>query len=366
MRTRRRGARPATCSRLANAATCRPTPFVRRRRRVSARCTRWRPRTSPARTTWRCCSTGRVRRRYRRSSATGVSSTASTPPSPSALEAAPETCVSTGRSGRAPPPCTSPTTTTRRACGARYISDEQAVAHVRACTQAGLQAGFHCIGDAAVDTAVGCGRRRRPRDGRGERPGGAPPPRARGDGRRRRRWPRWHGWASWPACSRRSTPRGAARRACTPGAWVTDRAATLNPFSAFARAGVTLAFGSDSPVTAFDPWGSVRAAVEPPDALRTPSPRGQRSPRTPAVAGGQRASTMPVCSCRGPSPPTRSGTSRPTWSFRRRTSAWRHGRPIRDPGCPACPTSASTRPVRAADGPSSRGAPSSRADTPGT
>ncbi|MCU1431260.1 MAG: Amidohydrolase 3 [Actinotalea sp.] len=39
------------------------------------------------------------------------------------------------------------------------------------------------------------------------------------------------------------------------------RAATLNPFAALAAAGVPLAFGSDSPVTPFDPWGAVAAAV---------------------------------------------------------------------------------------------------------
>jgi predicted amidohydrolase YtcJ len=41
----------------------------------------------------------------------------------------------------------------------------------------------------------------------------------------------------------------------------TDRARTLNPFAAMAAGGVVLAFGSDSPVTPLDPWGTVRAAV---------------------------------------------------------------------------------------------------------
>jgi hypothetical protein len=39
------------------------------------------------------------------------------------------------------------------------------------------------------------------------------------------------------------------------------RAATLNPFAALASAGVTLAFGSDTPVTPVEPWETVRAAV---------------------------------------------------------------------------------------------------------
>jgi hypothetical protein len=39
------------------------------------------------------------------------------------------------------------------------------------------------------------------------------------------------------------------------------RARTLNPFAALAEAGVTLAFGSDSPVTPLGGWQAVRAAV---------------------------------------------------------------------------------------------------------
>ena len=40
-------------------------------------------------------------------------------------------------------------------CGARYLSEQQIADHVIACTRAGLQAGFHCIGDDAVAAAVG-------------------------------------------------------------------------------------------------------------------------------------------------------------------------------------------------------------------
>ena len=40
------------------------------------------------------------------------------------------------------------------------------------------------------------------------------------------------------------------------------RAAALNPFAMLAAAGVTLAFGSDAPVTPVDPWATVRAAVD--------------------------------------------------------------------------------------------------------
>lgn len=40
-----------------------------------------------------------------------------------------------------------------------------------------------------------------------------------------------------------------------------QRAAASNPFAALAAAGVALALGSDAPVTPLDPWGGVRAAV---------------------------------------------------------------------------------------------------------
>jgi predicted amidohydrolase YtcJ len=45
-----------------------------------------------------------------------------------------------------------------------------------------------------------------------------------------------------------------------------DRVPGTNPLAAFAAAGVRLALGSDSPVTPFDPWAAVRAAVEHHDA----------------------------------------------------------------------------------------------------
>ena len=40
-----------------------------------------------------------------------------------------------------------------------------------------------------------------------------------------------------------------------------DRARPMNPFGSMHRAGVALAFGSDSPITPLDPWAGVRAAA---------------------------------------------------------------------------------------------------------
>lgn len=41
-----------------------------------------------------------------------------------------------------------------------------------------------------------------------------------------------------------------------------DRARTMNPYASMLAAGVPLAFGSDAPVTALDPWATVRACLE--------------------------------------------------------------------------------------------------------
>jgi len=41
----------------------------------------------------------------------------------------------------------------------------------------------------------------------------------------------------------------------------TDRARPMNAFASMNRAGVALAFGSDTPVTPFGPWAAVRAAA---------------------------------------------------------------------------------------------------------
>src|SRR5262245_23061619 len=40
-------------------------------------------------------------------------------------------------------------------CGNNYLDPDAIAAHVSACTQAGVAAGFHVIGDAAVDAVVG-------------------------------------------------------------------------------------------------------------------------------------------------------------------------------------------------------------------
>ena len=66
--------------------------------------------------------------------------------------------------------------------------------------------------------------------------------------------------ASSPACSRCSTPCGAARTGCTPPGWASGGGPPTRS-GPWSGAGSALAFGSDSPVTPLGPWAAVRAAA---------------------------------------------------------------------------------------------------------
>jgi predicted amidohydrolase YtcJ len=144
--------------------------------------------------------------------------------------------------------------------GVTYIDQDQASEHVIACTLAGMQAGFHVIGDRAVQIAMSaieaaaqqCGRAAvqacRHRLEHVEMVDGSLVEQMAALGVVASVQPAFD--AEWGG------PEG--MYASRLGA---QRAQTLNPFSAFARAGVTLAFGSDSPVTPFAPWEGVRAAA---------------------------------------------------------------------------------------------------------
>jgi predicted amidohydrolase YtcJ len=130
--------------------------------------------------------------------------------------------------------------------------------HIAQCTVAGLQAGFHAIGDAAVDQVLAAVDLVTARLGRS---GGAghrlehaelvrDPERLASSGLLASVQPGFD--AAWGA------PHGMyAERLGEP------RAGRLNRFAELVAAGVPLAFGSDSPVTPLGPWSAVRAAVHP-------------------------------------------------------------------------------------------------------
>jgi predicted amidohydrolase YtcJ len=144
--------------------------------------------------------------------------------------------------------------------GNAYLTVEQIRDHVAACSLAGIQAGFHVIGDAGVDTAmegftaaatlVGAARVVAARhrlehlemvDTEGIKLlaalGVTASVQPAFDGH-------WGG------------PDGmyAARLG-------RDRVTGMNPFATMAEAGMSLAFGSDSPVTRFSPWQAIQNAV---------------------------------------------------------------------------------------------------------
>jgi predicted amidohydrolase YtcJ len=144
--------------------------------------------------------------------------------------------------------------------GTCYLDPEVITAHVRACTEAGVTAGFHVIGDAAVSGVVAAFQR----------------------------VVEDLGVAAVARCGHRleHLEMVTADQAAKLGAWGVMasmqpnfdalwgghdgmyarrlgvvRARVLNPFALLASQGVALAFGSDAPVTGLDPWATVRAAV---------------------------------------------------------------------------------------------------------
>jgi predicted amidohydrolase YtcJ len=144
--------------------------------------------------------------------------------------------------------------------GQLYLDVEAATDHVVACTEARLQAGFHCIGDAAVRIAVTAIANAAQRCGE--------------DAIARARHRLEHVEMISPRLIDEMARLGVVASVQPAfdafwggrdGMYATrlgaDRAATLNPFAAMARAGVGLAFGSDSPVTPLGGWDAVRAAA---------------------------------------------------------------------------------------------------------
>jgi predicted amidohydrolase YtcJ len=145
-------------------------------------------------------------------------------------------------------------------CGNCYLDVDAVTAHLHACTEAGVTAGFHVIGDAAISAVMtalervvdqfgapavaGCGHRlehlEMVTDDQAARLGS------------------WGVFASMQ-------PNFDALWGGEDGMYVQrlglDRGTKLNPFSLLASQGVPIAFGSDSPVTGLNPWATLRAAT---------------------------------------------------------------------------------------------------------
>lgn len=170
--------------------------------------------------------------------------------------------------------------------GTRYLDPDAIEAHVRACTEAEVTAGFHVIGDAAVSAAVDAVER----------------------------VVAGLGVAAVARCGHRleHVEMITAEQAAKLGAWGViasvqpnfdalwggadgmyarrlgaKRGGQLNPLALLASQGVPLALGSDAPVTGLDPWAGVRAAVN----HHTPgSALSARAAFAAATRGGWRAS----------------------------------------------------------------------------
>jgi predicted amidohydrolase YtcJ len=144
--------------------------------------------------------------------------------------------------------------------GTRYLSVDEAAAHLAACSVLGIQAGFHVIGDAGLDAAL---------DALDQAAAEVGEQRIRAAGHRLE-----HVELADPAAIARLAKYSVTVSA-QPGfdaLWggggslyaqrLGSRHTAMNPFGSFYSAGVPVCFGSDSPVTALRPWSSVRACLE--------------------------------------------------------------------------------------------------------
>jgi len=144
--------------------------------------------------------------------------------------------------------------------GNAYLTVEQVRDHVAACSLAGIQAGFHVIGDAGADTVIA-----------GMKAAAAQVGTARVVAARHRlEHLEMVDDAGIKALVELGVtasvqPAFDARWGGPYGMYAArlgrDRVTGMNPFGTMAAAGMSLAFGSDSPVTPFSPWQAVETAA---------------------------------------------------------------------------------------------------------
>jgi predicted amidohydrolase YtcJ len=145
-------------------------------------------------------------------------------------------------------------------CGNCYLDSDAITAHLMACTEEGVTAGFHVIGDAAVTAVVDALQRVVDNFGA--------PAVARCGHRlehlemvtveQARLLGSWGVIASMQPNFDELWGGDDGMYAQRLGP---DRVGQLNPLALLASQGVPLAFGSDSPVTGMNPWATVRAAT---------------------------------------------------------------------------------------------------------
>jgi len=144
--------------------------------------------------------------------------------------------------------------------GHLYLTVEQIRDHVAACTRIGVQAGFHVIGDAAIEVTLRGVRRA------AEQVGIAAVRAAR------HRLEHVEAIDAAGIADLADLGMTASVQPAFDALWGgregmyaqrlgVERAISMNPIAALLSARVPVALGSDSPVTPFDPWGAVRACA---------------------------------------------------------------------------------------------------------
>lgn len=144
--------------------------------------------------------------------------------------------------------------------GNTYLDADAIAAHLYACTEAGITAGFHVIGDAAVTAVVtalegvvehfgapavaGCGHRLEHLEMITDDQAG-----------------RLGAWGVIASMQPNFDALWGGEHGMYAQRLGVDRSTGLNPLALLASQGVPIAFGSDSPVTDMNPWATVRAAT---------------------------------------------------------------------------------------------------------
>ncbi|MCW1248771.1 amidohydrolase family protein [Acaricomes phytoseiuli] len=145
--------------------------------------------------------------------------------------------------------------------GSRYLTAEEVGDHLAACSELGVQGGFHVIGEAGMDTAVAGIRRAADTAGLAA---------IRRSGHRLE-----HAEMVDDAALAALVEHviAVSVQPAFDAAWGgagglyeqrlgTERAGRMNRFASMLAAGVPMALGSDAPVTPLQPWAGVRACLE--------------------------------------------------------------------------------------------------------
>ncbi len=144
--------------------------------------------------------------------------------------------------------------------GNTYLDTDVITAHLSACTEAGITAGFHVIGDAAVTAVLTALERVVDRFGA--------PAVARCGHRLEHlemvtdeQAARLGSWGVFASVQPNFDELWGGETGMYAQRLGVDRSLRLNPFALLASQGVPIAFGSDTPVTGMNPWATVRAAT---------------------------------------------------------------------------------------------------------